>query len=154
MVASPELGNGDSRDLKQAVGGASLPAHTPGPWRAEQESVGPKRAFAIWAGRRAVAHYLAFDDFIRFASEKAEPEHVEANARLIAAAPDLLEVTQIAGAFIGGMATAIRARGPQDARDEGILALDASIRTAIAKALGQAAPSTTEPQPQILGGDQ
>ncbi len=39
-----------------------------------------------------VAWYLAFDDHLRFAHEKADPRAAAANARLIAAAPEMLDL--------------------------------------------------------------
>lgn len=54
--------------------------HTPGPWR-----IGPKHkdgTFAIHAGKASVVHCTPFG---------SSNGHAEANARLIAAAPELLE---------------------------------------------------------------
>lgn len=134
-----------SSNPSAALHGANIDAEpsaafTPGPW----EASGGGYLWGIWFN----------DGKARLASiDRSRDGHqpfanaAEADARLIAAAPDLLLVAQITGAFIGGMATVIRADGPQGARDEGILALDVSIRAAIAKALGDDPKAdTTEPQ--------
>lgn len=55
--------------------------HTPGPWRAEVNAMGDK--LCIWSGAYPVA-------IVRDAHEQS------ANARLIAAAPELLEVLKMA----------------------------------------------------------
>jgi len=62
--------------------------NTPGPWNAIEDGDG-SGAFLIWAG-----YDFAVVDGVRFIADTGEPifgdrERLEANARLIAAAPDL-----------------------------------------------------------------
>lgn len=69
--------------------------HTPGPWVAHITLKLPMRCFGIEsAGGRRVASYLAFDDHLRFKDGEAKPVEVEANAHLIAAAPEMLEALE------------------------------------------------------------
>lgn len=86
--------------------------HTPGPWRAEWVPKGQRP----WVGRIAEGRWAAL------ACGKTD-EEAEANARLIAAAPELLAALQaVADYWAGGDV-------PAD--------IDAAMRAAIAKATGQ-----------------
>lgn len=101
----------------------TIARHTAGPWRVKDETEAPRRAFAIVSHLdREVARYLAFDDHLRFAYTTARPEEVEANAHLIAAAPDLLAAC----------------KDFAEAQDEGLDLTEPArlIRAAIAKAEG------------------
>lgn len=59
--------------------------HTPGPWRAEPNPPNTKQWIVIASTHETVVHSVA-----------GGKDHAEANARLIAAAPDLLELVKLA----------------------------------------------------------
>lgn len=114
-----------SRELSQAVSGASLPAHTPGPWYL---------AFTCDGG----FHVECADKNIicRRGPWSHNAERSNANAHLIAAAPDLLSAARTMLALV------MLKYGNLDADVN--VATDAA-RTAIAKALGEDIADTTEP---------
>lgn len=91
--------------------------HTPGPWKAEAGGREP----LVLAGLTPVAQVFALGESIDDAAEE------EANARLIAAAPDLLEALQDALSWIGKLSDWAGAEDPNIER----------YRTAIAKAEGR-----------------
>lgn len=131
----------------QAVGGVSLPVHTPGPWAISDygssiitnaADLPPGRTFGYGCGSDHIAS-LNDGEY----HEYADALEQAANARLIAAAPDLLEAARD---LILGMTSTFRAR---NGRDVGVQGDDGekvwlvhsdlitSLETAIAKALGQ-----------------
>jgi hypothetical protein len=78
--------------------------HTPGPWEAHETGEGlPWPAGVLTAVYKAGSERLKTDcicDLIAQGDGKYDPDVTNANARLIAAAPDLLEAAQhIAGWF-------------------------------------------------------
>jgi hypothetical protein len=92
-------------------------AHTPGPWSYEVEKVsGPSLSDATYL--------FAHGDVIGKAYESAGQGNAQANARLIAAAPELLEALRIAGEALCDLPL----------MDPRLVA----IRAAIAKATGSA----------------
>lgn len=112
------------------------PQHTPGPW-----TVSPDRdAWGFYMLHEVSAHECdecaICDDGIEEHCERCGVEHDEANARLIAAAPDLLAALEAAATSIALAAEMMRAKGIDGAGAS--LELDASrARLAIAKARGQ-----------------
>ena len=106
-----------------------MSAHTPGPWKVDSppRTVTFEPAFAVNGDYGPpLAFVLGSDD---------HPE-VRANARLIAAAPDLLEALEAALPWID------LARGSDlntDASHEAIDRIEAQARAAIAKAKGEEA---------------
>lgn len=96
--------------------------HTPGPWTAKTKTT----RFAVTSQHLTVAHVIGLD-----AAAKAD-------ARLIAAAPDLLEVLRLAEAALADIGDADREPGDDLAWCEARAAQDLpAIRAAIAKAEGQ-----------------
>ena len=91
--------------------------HTPGPWH---RNIPPARKYTtIFAGRNTHVARLAVDDL-------TTDTELEANANLIAAAPDLLEALELAEAIIERFKLPEMLEGSADV-----------IRVAIAKARGQ-----------------
>ena len=71
-------------------------SHTPGPWDfVNGTSDGNIPAFYVRCGNRGIAHLIIEERDTRY-----ETAHTEANARLIAAAPDLLEALKAAADYI------------------------------------------------------
>lgn len=107
----------NSSDVTNLKGGAGTNRqHTPGPWHAE--IIEPGKGALIWAfdsiaGMRNSGDYL--------------PDEFEANARLIAAAPDLLEALMVAQHILN----TVTVDSLYDAGKE-------KVRAAIAKATGAA----------------
>ena len=101
--------------------------HTPGPWRDDFEGEpdwGSQTIIQVGAGSTLIADVCVTDDCI------SDDEHA-ANARLIAAAPELLEALQCLLAmpdYDGAISTSTVRRGAKHA-----------ARAAIAKATGGAA---------------
>jgi len=110
-----------SRDLSQTASGVSLPAHTPGPWGTE-----PYGRVVATCGNVQRGTVWASCDKLKSADE------CRANARLIAAAPELLQAAQTMLALV------MLKYGNLDADVN--TATDAA-RAAIAKALGTEARS-------------
>ncbi len=94
--------------------------HTPGPWRAERFISNQEKPYHLYIFAQAKTACVAFID-----EQGEDPEQGEANARLIAAAPDLLE-----------SAKRVAANATQDSA--GILN---ALLAAIAKAEGREARS-------------
>jgi hypothetical protein len=97
-------------------------AHTPGPWDFSLREAEPNEAFVTWAYGHAAVHGSRFGR--------------EANARLIAAAPDLLE------ALRGLVGTAQQAISSGDWKVDGACDPDLDVlraAAAISKATGGAA---------------
>jgi hypothetical protein len=74
-------------DNKTAYSGKDSPVHTNGPWRIECENV----KTAISSGHKHIAMVSYFDCGTGDPRSISKEEH-EANAKLIAAAPEMLEV--------------------------------------------------------------
>jgi hypothetical protein len=103
--------------------------HTPRPWSviASNETVG--NSLRIFAGNRFVGIVGNSDE---------EPTQTESNARLIAAAPDLLEALKLAQSAVADFHSGMNTTRPSEEtceRNERILG---SIRAAIDKAEGRA----------------
>ena len=89
-------------------------SYTPGPWHLDEYD-----DIATQGGLAVAGYYRGIKGI----------ENPEANARLIAAAPDLLEALQAAENWLGEFGA--------DSPDTGLQGLVKQARTAIAKALGQ-----------------
>lgn len=86
--------------------------HTPGPWTATCDDDDTEEADMVYAGKIPIARVLGEDE-IRHRINRGKPEkigstsgpdaldEVDANARLIAAAPALLEVVEAMARFDG-----------------------------------------------------
>ncbi len=81
-------------EAKKAAEELSKAQHTPGPWK-----LGAHSMSAVFAGKRLVASCAGYSS-----TEQQEQVHLEneANARLIAAAPELLDALIIAHHIISG----------------------------------------------------
>lgn len=99
----------------------SAAKHTPGPWHLFSNSIG----VGVTTGRSDVAHCSGFDSLRTL-------EEVESNARLIAAAPDLLEALRGAIEWMYCVEPHLRDGEPFKRNFE-------SYKAAIAKAEGGAA---------------
>jgi hypothetical protein len=102
--------------------------HTPGPWDVRHESIDPDWAIVCASGGRVVANVNAETGPMLFPSESVQMPR-DANARLIAAAPDMLAALELAALCVGHYATLPHAR--PDAHT-----IAASINHAISKAKG------------------
>lgn len=115
--------------------------HTPGPWRVDRNNV--------HVGQIAIIHHCVGNDWVEIWSpEWPDDEHVqEANTRLIAAAPELLEALERLTAnaiaerdcFYDSVSTSdgeVRDPGEQEALARDDARIDAA-RAAIAKAKGE-----------------
>lgn len=115
--------------------------HTPGPWEIRHESTDPEWAVVVATGGRIVANVNAETgpDIPPLVSTKMPRD---ANARLIAAAPDLLEALQ-------RTVEALEYWLPRHGDPEGAnSAMMVNARATIAKATSDKNPSTpTDPQP-------
>lgn len=137
-----------SRDPTQAGSGASLPAHTPGPWTVHYRfgrltTVNGRQRFPICDTGTAPLG-------------EANHSREEANARLIAAAPDLLAALQ---ALVTEASYSPSGSNEAPKMEEGktyvftissVTSLQTAIhhaRAAITKALGRAAASPASAQP-------
>jgi len=97
--------------------------HTPGPWAVEDiKSQGTMVYRRIHVGKTALGAISAYK------LPKGRDAEAEANARLIAAAPELLAALEIAEGFISGF--------EGDELQEGVDWMLSTIRAAIAKAEG------------------
>lgn len=105
--------------------------HTPGPWEDHYNSWEVSSVYD--AHGRCVAECHIFDDGLLNDETQDEFEAIkDANARLIAAAPDLLLVAEIAEAF----ARSVMERGAEPS-DENARQLQKITRAAISKAEGR-----------------
>lgn len=107
--------------------------HTPGPWRADLADIGGQVfGFSIVAEHGTHWHPVAYQSTYQHTnSECYEPAERKANARLIAAAPELLEALKLLDeAFCADD------YGTKEGREKGRAALVAT-RAAIAKAEGK-----------------
>jgi hypothetical protein len=99
-----------------------MSGHTPGPWTVHGRDEGPTRPIIVGCPGVGPLHRLAA---VYQPTNKAK-HSAEANARLIAAAPDLLDALQFAAMALSDIATA---------RRKGYLAVaEKRARAAIAKA--------------------
>lgn len=105
--------------------------HTPGPWKVFENPEGLPVVESTGPHADAVAH-------IRWARREADGAEVDANARLIAAAPDLLEALRLAIQFVEKPKLVDALRDLPDGWAEPV-SRDATLqaaRAAIAKATG------------------
>jgi hypothetical protein len=101
----------------------AIAKHTPGPWRCEPYRVQGEKMFGVFCARTGMDGV-----FIGTAGSQPESEH---NARLIAAAPDLLHALETVARVLRGeqvMDIMLSESGP---------ILGDVVRDAIAKALGK-----------------
>jgi hypothetical protein len=119
-------------DVKEFVADATLPSHTPGPWRVSD-----------FDHTEIIMNDLA-GTYIAGVRDEAIPyEEARANARLIAAAPELLAALKDARETIERDAQRLRACAEQshpeerDGHMDGANALIEQVDAAIAKAGGQ-----------------
>ena len=124
---SGAIARGEAQAITE-IPAPTRPSHTPGPWDVEPKG---SRNFVDGAAGLAVA-YLGW-------AGVRERSEIEANARLIAAAPELLEA-------LAGCADALREAGKDFARANKLAARpnlyelhERNARAAIAKAKGGAA---------------
>lgn len=102
--------------------------HTPGPWKSRRESAG---AWKVGGG--PIGEYPICT---RLSTVEHMEEESYANARLIAAAPDLLEALEEAANALDVTAAYIREHTPNKATAEGIENDARKARAAISKAEG------------------
>ena len=95
-------------------------SYTPGPWGI------PTSPWAVWAGDQQIASCRWLDDYGDFSRECADSEEAHANARLIAATPDMYEALRVAR-------IALAKAGHHD----GLSAVLMEVDAAIAKAEGR-----------------
>ncbi len=93
--------------------------HTPGPWRAAQK---PSLMWHVYGSDHAAVCFTAAATYKKSAARR------EADARLIASAPDLLAATEAALAYCEHIRTSMFGVEPAHAEQ---------LRAAIAKATGQ-----------------
>lgn len=115
--------------------------HTPGPWTIGQDYGGN---YAVCSSRAKVANHVAtvpvFNGMSHSgASVPHEQSVAEANARLIAAAPELLEALQFAFAKIVFDNPKLDAARNDRALNDIVVGIENKIRAAIAKATGEGA---------------
>ena len=67
--------------------------HTQGEWSKSNPAIGNKRLFTIHAGKLLIAKTC--DHLDKFNNSLIEPTQAEANAKLIASAPELLEALKL-----------------------------------------------------------
>ena len=110
------------------------PKHTPGPWEVQRAFPRMTEIWQAHAGRTTSYHVArALAAIPGFGNEDSPPvEHAEANARLIAAAPELLEVSK---RFRAELADVVG----MCAGDAELARLLADVDAAIAKATGKEA---------------
>ena len=96
--------------------------HTPGPWNTIWES--GTHIIDANAGKTDIAHVI----------NRGNPDTTEANARLIAAAPELLEALQMVNAFYS---EGVDEEDPTER----------SVMAAVRAAIGKAAPTGASPNP-------
>ena len=96
--------------------------HTPGPWSIRQESV-----WSVGTDHEMTALVYGCTD-----------TEEEANARLIAAAPDLLEALKLAQSAVADFHSGMNTTRPSEETRERNERILGSIRAAIAKAEGRA----------------
>ncbi len=111
--------------------------HTPGPWTDKGGSAG-----AVWAGNEFIASVYpnaqpGWDGYGRFDRQ----DETEANARLIAAAPDLLETLVMMADAVDPLVSAPPIVGPITQRVRTALV---EARAAIARARGEQSQSEKE----------
>lgn len=127
--------------MKTKNTGAAKPTHTPGPWKMIEGMTAERvPLFYVAAENRGVATLMIEERDSRF-----HTEHTEANARLIAAAPDLLSKLKMAEdameAALFVVEAAVKAKAVTfDSVDNPSVNLKYqinSVRAAIAKAEGK-----------------
>lgn len=112
----------------------SQPAkHTPGPWRVARDNYGITR---IWGMDGEGDDAGECDIACAEGDGSIPPERREANSRLIAAAPDLLEALEVATLELHEANLAIRNRN-QMRNPELTIAAEQKAKAAISKALGE-----------------
>ncbi len=89
-------GSTDDAAMTQTASETKVAEHTPGPWRSTGFEYEPEAGWFVREARDS--RYLAIAS-VRCTYR--ETEEIEANARLIAAAPELLEALERALIFIG-----------------------------------------------------
>lgn len=105
--------------------------HTPGPWRAEQVRMGgPSNPYLAWSvqGKGGCVAEIRYTGI----HPKNQIGEDEANARLIAAAPDLLAALEMAAKFINGELIANALIDPRNQNESPTLIT--FIRAALSKA--------------------
>lgn len=119
--------------------------HTPGPWTYEGGHTHRQfniRMLGHLIGTRDEAkHICTVNNLPPHVLANRDPVTAEANARLIAAAPDLLAALQYAAQFLADEVEQRGLAGSEmtDYQDEAVQALD-RVEAAIANATGQPAP--------------
>lgn len=103
-------------------------SHTPGPWATEINEYGSRRIGVVFAGGRNIARICGKGSMPQPAANSfgALTDESDANARLIAAAPDMLKALERAEFCIRGYTDSSKRECDLDA-----------IRAAIAKAKGE-----------------
>jgi hypothetical protein len=110
-------------------------AHTPGNWTIDHERIGPPGEPVALLCDMTAPHGATVVDWPRGDGEAVDDAENEANARLIAAAPDLLAALEAYDQF---------ARANDDWDDgEGMFDFILKARAAIAKATGEAEETPT-----------
>lgn len=115
---------------------ATKPPHTPGPWR-KARSHERLNSHDIGIACDGVQTVFAecYAEF--WAKGDVRPSECEANANLIAAAPDLLAACEAVAPIIDGMADGLRHEPSQTLADSFIVSLQATLRAAISRARGE-----------------
>jgi hypothetical protein len=116
-----------------------LAAHTPGPWSASEENCGG--GMNIFAGKLRIGHTAEVSEInaSRVGARPVTSDEAKANARVIAAAPDLLDAARTVLAGLVARIEAASATGSPVQIFDGISALDAAIR----KASGPSCPRSS-----------
>jgi hypothetical protein len=125
----------------QTTSGASPAAHTPGPWHYFGR---PSRMWHIHTSAPMRLMRFRAICFTHQRQTEAGLRESEANARLIAASPVLLEALQEAASWFDAYADEHLAKGSAEKALRNKTRANI-LRTAIAKALGPSAQDTTEP---------
>lgn len=110
-----------------------MSAHTPGPWTAHGAIVKSHTGAVSESPNWSVLGPAGQRLYVTVGYEHINPQ-AERDARLIAAAPDLLEALQLCADFVGSPS----AYSPTS--DDGMYALAETIEAVLAKATGEAQP--------------
>lgn len=110
--------------------------HTPGPW--SYQGIGPVFDVTAQAGRTAkyIGHFIARLPATIAGFEPIPEDAREANARLIAAAPDLLAAAELSLRNIESLIYGLPITAENTVQHQSLLAWAETVRAAIKKATG------------------
>lgn len=120
-----------SEDLTQAASGAVLAAHTPGPWLWQR---GEDGLYVVWTRQPHTGELATVNP-----SDINGRYPAKANARLISAAPDLLEMLRLCASQFRAYERMHRAKKTPDADEKAEVnaKMASGCEAAIAKAISQ-----------------